>query len=176
MKGLYEVSIELEDRLRRLEDRAEISERVINFAKALDGRDWGAYADCFTDVVHVDFSEAGLPARRFAREELADFARQALGGFATTQHLSPNHVIRFDDSDPDRAVCFSYMYAQHHLPGSEKGDFYLMRGSYENRMLRTERGWKIEGVVQHVTWAEGNPDAPAEAAVRLQEAGRSGSR
>ena len=92
----------------------------------------------------------------------------ALDEFAATQHLSPNHVIEFDENDPDRAVCYSYMYAQHLLEGSEGGEFYLLRGWYANHMLRTPDGWRIERLRQHVGWQEGNTNAVAEAAVRGQ--------
>jgi hypothetical protein len=157
----------LEDRVRRLEDRAMISERVIGYALAVDRKDWSMFADCFTDPVHVDYSESGVPAADFARADLVDLVRGAIGGFTHTQHLSPNHVIEFDDRDPDRAVCHSYMYAQHHLADAEGGEFFLLRGSYTNRMLRTGRGWRIEGLTQHVSWPDGNLNAVTEASARL---------
>lgn len=156
----------LAERIQRLEDRALISERVIKYARSIDSADWDALAQCFTDPVHVDFSEAGMPAADFPRDQFVGFASAGLGGFTALQHLSPNHVIEFDDTNPDRAVCHSYMYAQHHLTGAEGGDFFLMRGSYTNSMLRTPGGWRIERVSQHIFWNEGNADLPAQAAAR----------
>ncbi|MGH9287750.1 MAG: nuclear transport factor 2 family protein, partial [Acidimicrobiales bacterium] len=138
------MTTDLEARIRQLEDRALISERVIKYAIGVDRRDWEMFADCFTDPVHVDFSASGVPAADFARDDLVDLVRVPLSGFTATQHLSPNHVIEFDDNDPDRAICYSYMYAQHYLEGSEGGDFFLLRGSYTNHMLRTPDGWRIE--------------------------------
>ena len=155
-------------RIQQLEDRAAISERVVNYARAIDLADWNLFAECFTDPVHIDFSGAGMPASDFAREQFVEFARMGLGGFAARQHLSPNHVIEFGAADSDRAICYSYMYAQHFLPGAEGGDFYLMRGWYTNHMLRTAQGWKIERLTQHVNWVEGNKNAPLEAMARFQ--------
>ena len=163
------VSTDLAARIQQLEDRNAISERVIKYAMAIDRADWALLAECFTDPVHVDFSEAGMPASDFPREQFVNFARMGLSGFEARQHLSPNHVIEFDASDPDRAVCQSYMYAQHYLPGSPDGDFYLMRGTYTNHMRRTSRGWKIERLIQHIFWSEGNLGAPQEAMARFQE-------
>ena len=162
------MTTDLASRLRRLEDRNAISERVIKYAMAIDRADWDLFASCFTDPVRIDFSEAGMPASDLTRGEFVSFTRGALGGFAARQHLSPNHVIEFDEADPDRAVCYSYMYAQHYLPGAGGGDFFLMRGSYTNRMLRTPDGWRIESLTQHVSWAEGNEDLPAQAATLFQ--------
>lgn len=157
---------DLESRVRRLEDRALISERVINYAVGVDRRDWAMFAHCFTDPVHADFSASGVPAADFARDDLVALVRSPLSGFTATQHLSPNHVIEFDDNDPDRATCYSYMYAQHYLEESERGDFFLLRGYYTNHMLRTADGWRIESLRQHVSWSEGNRNALVEATAR----------
>jgi SnoaL-like domain len=148
------VTDDLESRVRRLEDRALISEVVTKYAIAVDRRDWTMFADCFTDPVHADYSENGLAAADFVRDELVAIVRDAVSGYTATQHLSPNHVIAFDDDDPDRAICTSYMYAQHHVDTSEKSEFLLLRGSYSNHMVRTADGWRIERLIQHIGWRE----------------------
>jgi SnoaL-like domain len=148
------VTDDLESRVRRLEDRALISEVVTRYAIAVDRRDWTMLADCFTDPVHADYSENGLAAADFVRDELVAIVRDAVSGYTATQHLSPNHVIAFDDDDPDRAICTSYMYAQHHVDTSEKSAFLLLRGSYSNHMVRTADRWRIERLIQHIGWRE----------------------
>jgi hypothetical protein len=157
---------DLESRIRRLEDRTQIIERVTQYAIAVDRRDWEMFAGCFTDPVHVDFSELGSSAGEFARADFVNTVRIPLSGFTATQHISPNHVVEFDEDDPDRAICHSYMYAQHYLEGSTDGDFYLLRGSYTNHMLRTPDGWRTESLIQHVSWSDGNRNAVAEARAR----------
>jgi hypothetical protein len=160
----------LEQRVRQLEDRNAISEVVIRYAMAVDQADWELYATCFTDKVHIDFSAAGMPAADLPREQFIAFASEGLGGFTARQHLSPNHVITFDDNDPDRAVCLSYLYAQHYLADAEGGDFFLMRGSYTNHMVRTPDGWQIERLIQHISWPDGNLDLPNQARARTAAA------
>ena len=150
------MTTDLESRIRRLEDRALIGEQVIRYAVAVDRRDWEMFADCFTDPVRADFSENGMPAADFARAELVGIVRAALGKYTATQHLSPNHLIEFDDDDPDRATCHSYMYAQHLIGSSEARAFFLLRGSYTNHMVRTADGWRIASLIQHVSWSEGD--------------------
>jgi hypothetical protein len=155
----------LEPRIRRLEDRIAISEVVIAYARSIDAADWASYATLFTDPVHIDFSEAGLPASDFPRDQFVGFAAQGLEGWTARQHLSPNHTIEFDDTDPDRAICYSYMYAQHYLEGESGSDFYLMRGSYDNHLVRTAGGWKITSLTQHVFWVEGDATAVQKSGV-----------
>ena len=151
------VNTDLEARVRRLEDRTAIVETVIGYAVAIDRGDWDALGRTLTDPVHVDYSEAGLPAADFARGDFTGFARASLEAWTSRQHLSPNHVVVFDEDDPDQAVCYSYMYAQHYSDAAP-GEVYLMRGSYDNVVVRTDDGWKISKVVQHISWIDGNPD------------------
>ncbi|MDR7274576.1 nuclear transport factor 2 family protein [Catenuloplanes atrovinosus] len=161
------MSADLERRVRQIEDRQAISDTVVRYAVAIDRGDWELFAGCLTEVVHIDFSDAGMPAADLPREAFVAFAREALSGFTARQHLSPNHLVTFDPEDADRAVCESYMYAQHHLAGAEGGDFFLMRGSYTNHLVRTAGGWRIERLVQHVSWPEGNLDLPNMARARV---------
>jgi len=77
------------------------------------------FARCFTDPLYADFSGLGGQAGEGAREDFVAGVRQPLDGFTATQHMSPNQVIEFDGADSDRAICRSYMYAQHLLDGSE---------------------------------------------------------
>jgi SnoaL-like domain len=162
------VTTDLESRIRELEDRTQISEQVIKYAMGVDRRDWDMFADCFTDPVYADFSAGGMPAETVARDVLVARISAALNGFTATQHISPNHVIEFDARDPDRAICHSYMFAQHLLEGADNGDFYLLRGSYTNHMLRTSDGWRIERIVQHRSWEYGNRNAVTEAMARSE--------
>jgi hypothetical protein len=150
-------------RIQRIEDRTAIVETVVKYAIAIDAADWDGFSSVLTDPVHIDFSEAGLPAADLPREAFVGFARQGLEAWDARQHISPNHVVTFDESDPDTALCTSYMYAQHYKKGAPSGEFYLMRGSYDNQMVRTESGWKITSLTQHILWLEGNADASTEA-------------
>lgn len=150
----------LDARIKRIEDRTEIVDLAVAYAVAIDDADWAGFAATMTDPVHIDFSEAGLPAADFARDDFVRFASGALERWTARQHISPNHRVVFDETDPDTAICHSYMYAQHHLAG---GDLYLMRGAYEYTVVRTADGWRIARVVQHVSWVEGDADAPERA-------------
>ncbi len=163
--------VDLELRIKRLEDRVAISETVINYARAIDTQNWDLYTSLFTDPVHIDFSEAGMPAADLPRDAFVGFASKGLGGFDGLQHLSPNHVIEFDAEDPDLATCHSYMFAQHWLKDAPGGDLFIMRGRYVNRMRRTSSGWKIEHLTQGLSWNEGNAELPQLAAGDTSKAG-----
>ena len=111
------------------------------------------FADCFTDPVHADYSDNGLAAAEFARDDLVDIVRSAVSGYTATQHLSANHVTDFDRDDPD----------QGNLPlidvrGAPSRRWrrvaHPARAWYANHLLRVPHGWKIDRIVQHVSWRE----------------------
>ena len=52
----------LEQRIRGLEARVDIVAVATRYAAAVDAADWGAFRDLFADVVHIDFSQAGMLA------------------------------------------------------------------------------------------------------------------
>jgi len=54
----------------------------------------------------------------------------------------------------------------HLIKGSGNGEYYLLRGSYANHMLRTADGWRIERIIQHRSWEYGNKNAVTEAIAR----------
>ena len=162
---------DLEARIRRLEDRIAISERVIQYCLGVDRRDWTMFDRCFTNPVNTDYDARGVPSGTVTRADLVAMVSTALDGFTTTQHLSTNHVIEFDPDDPDRAVCTSAMYAQHLLEGSPNGEYYLLRAIYTNYMRRTPDGWRIEGIETEKRWEEGNRASVEEAIERSRAAG-----
>jgi hypothetical protein len=159
----------LEARVKRIEDRQQISECVIRYAMSLDRADWDLFKDTIADPIYIDFSDwSGMEARSWGREEWAGFARDVLTGFDQRQHISPNHVITFKSED--EAVCTSYMFAQHLLRGAPGGDTFIMRGSYTNVLARREGGgWEINSMTQHFSWGEGNEDIFETSQERFKE-------
>lgn len=167
------MSDSLEQRVRRIEDRQQISECVVKYAISLDTNDWELFKHTIADPIYIDFSEwSGMEAREWSREEWAGFARDVLSGFDSIQHLSPNHVIDFQSED--EATCTSYMYAQHLLREAPGGPFFLMRGSYTNVLQRRPGGWEtggweIKSMTQHFKWGEGNEEIFETSQQRFKE-------
>lgn len=150
----------LEGRIQRLEDHATIVALATRYAVAIDEADWDAFRDLFTETVHIDFSQAGMPAADFPRDDFVAFAKRGLEVWDARQHISSNHRVTFDDHDDTRASLRSYMFAQHHMAGSPA---FVMHGSYEHVVTRTGTGWRIARLTQNVTWMD-NP--PAEMLAR----------
>ncbi|MEY3618629.1 MAG: hypothetical protein RL726_1327, partial [Actinomycetota bacterium] len=69
------------------------------------------------------------------------------------QHLLGNHRV---DIDGDRATCSSYLQSQHVRRSAEGGPNFIVAGQYEDTMIRTADGWRIEFRRLSVWWTEGN--------------------
>lgn len=91
--------------LQWLVDRAAISDLLIDFARALDDRDWEGYAANYAEdgvlAISPTISHAG-------RAGLANFVAASLGKYAGTHHVSSNHAITLDG---DTAATRSYLIA-----------------------------------------------------------------
>lgn len=141
--------------MRRLSDRADISDVQFRYATGTDSRDWGLFRSCFTDEVEVDFSESfGQPVVRVKADDWVKGTAPRMESFKATQHMITNHVITFDDDD--HATCVAYVRASHHNPNSTGDSDQTVYGYYTNRFERTSSGWRISGVKLTALWMTGN--------------------
>jgi hypothetical protein len=136
------------EQLQWLVDRAAISDRLIDFARCLDTRDWDGYVANFTED-----GELELPFGTFSgRATIAERATRGLDDFDATLHLSTNHVIEVNG---DHAVARSYISVAH-VPNRESPDEHGDAGGwYDWRLRRTPEGWRFTRVALHIAWTLG---------------------
>lgn len=144
----------IDERIRRLVDRSDISDVVVRFATAIDTHDWTLFRTCFADTIEADLTELlDVPVRRMPAEEWVAFVASEQDGFVATQHISTNHVVNIAGDD---ATCTSYLHAQHcYLNGTGDGTCRV-GGRYTYTLVRTPEGWRIRAYKLHVFWSEGN--------------------
>ncbi len=137
------------ERLRALLDHREIAELCARYTTALDTKDWPLLESCFADApvfVHPGGRLAGFAA-------ILARTSAALTPLDRTQHLLGNVTAEIDG---DTARCRCYFQAQHVRHGTAGGETYLIAGQYADRLVRTERGWRITERVQTYLWRDGN--------------------
>ncbi len=143
------------DELTTLLDRQAVVDVCVRYATALDRRDWDLLRTCFTPDAEGDY--AGIGALH-GYQELEDVCRRALEPLAASQHLLGNFAV---DVVGDEATAASYFQAQHVKPGTPGGDNYIVAGTYDDRHVRIEHGWRIAHRRLTVTWTDGNADVLA---------------
>ena len=149
--------------LQELSDRLEIVDLLHRYATGLDSRDWELLASVFTDDGVADYSSLELGVND-GPDAIVDLCRNALSGLDATQHIISNEVIEIDG---DRARSRCYFQAQHVFRGAPGGDNFIVAGTYEDELVRTQAGWRIERRALIPTWFEGNASVGEAAAARL---------
>lgn len=139
-----------------MSDRDAIVDVLSNYATGLDARDWVLWRSVFVDEVLFDLSSwHGIPPRPLETDRVVRAQARMFAELSVTQHFLTNHRIAIDG---DRARALAHMRAEHWLanPGIEGTSRYTMFGYYDDRLVRTESGWKIEAMQLNVTRTEGN--------------------
>lgn len=135
-------------------DQQEIVRRVYEYAYGIDTRDWTLYRSIFADQVEMDFSAYhGNPPARMPADAWVAGCRRVFEGLEATQHVMSNPLV---DVDGSRGRCRMYMQAEHFLSNAQGGAEFALGGYYDDRLIRTEAGWRIEAVTLNVWWSRGN--------------------
>jgi uncharacterized protein (TIGR02246 family) len=127
---------------------AEIRELMLAFARALDERDWDAYANTFAEDGVFEI----MGQRRVGHAEIAAGPARDLTQFDRTQHYSTNHRIEVDG---DRATASHYLLAVH-VPDAERPNEHAdVGGRYLCQCRRTSEGWHFSEVKLEIWWTRG---------------------
>lgn len=139
----------LEDRVRRLEDRAELHDLVATYFQATDDDDYARLGLCFTS--DATFAASGFPDSA-GRRAITEFLRMARSGMGQTVH-TPNYVhLHFDGTDAAAGTVAA------HLELGIGDATYFAAVRYLDRYRREDGHWRIarrEMRAIHVgPWAE----------------------
>jgi hypothetical protein len=137
----------------QLADRQAIVDVCVNYALAVDSRDWARLRECFTADAVGDFGGAVNDGY----DAIEATYRGALERLNASQHLIGNHLVTLDAARPDAATSVFYFQAQHVKEGLEGGSQFVVAGRYDDQFIRTERGWRIQHRTVSVMWTSGNP-------------------
>jgi hypothetical protein len=138
----------------QLADRQAVVDVCVNYGLALDSRDWARLRDCFTADAVADYS--GTVNDGYAAIEAA--CRAALEPLNASQHLLGNHLVTLDPANEDAATSVCYFQAQHVKEGLSGGSHFVVAGRYDDRLIRTDGGWRIQHRTLTIMWTSGNSD------------------
>lgn len=137
-----------------LEDHTTITRRVYEYAYGIDTRDWSLYRSIFVDEIEMDFSSYnGNPGATMKADDWVAGCKVLFTGLDATQHSMSNPLV---DIDGDRARCRMYMQAEHFFSNPQGNRDFAIGGYYDDQLVRTAEGWKIEAVTLNVLWSRGN--------------------
>lgn len=146
-------------------DRSEIVEVACRYTWALDAKSWDLLDDVFTPDATADLGGVSSDGREAIKERIA----AALGPLDVSQHLVGSHDVTVGP-DGDAATHRCQLHAQHvrraatddvgpdaSIEARSSPDRFVVAGIYDDRLVRTDGGWRIAHRTLTVTWTSGNP-------------------
>lgn len=103
-------NLTLEQRVRRLEDRAEIGELVTRYGLVMDDRDVDAMPALFTPDVHIRSADGVMDARGL--DAAVAMFRGRFEVLGPSNHFTHDRLVSFDSGDPDRATGLVLSHAE----------------------------------------------------------------
>lgn len=141
-----------------IDDETEIVNVINRYALAVDTQTWELFDQVFTDDIAADYFGGGP-----SWTDLAAFKRDfemIHAVFEATQHTTTNHQVVVDG---DRATALSYVHGRFIRDMPEGGNMFESNGWYEDLLVRTSAGWRIQNRICRMIWGGGNPQVMAPA-------------
>lgn len=126
----------LEQRIRRLEDRAEIGELIVRYGIALDAHDLEALGRLYAPDGRLALKMGGI-VKGHDRSSVIDYYADRLTSMVTAYHFCHGNVIEFDPDDDDRATGVVMAHAE--LWSEDQAKIAALR--YEDVYVRHEGRW-----------------------------------
>lgn len=136
--------------LQTLIDRAEITDLLTRYARAVDRQDWGLFRSVFTSDARIDYTQVGGIAGDL--DTVVSFLSEALAVFEAMQHLISNIDIAIDG---DEAKVSAMVYNPLKLPNTP---MWATGGWYHHELVRTPDGWRSRSLVEEAGWFHGVPE------------------
>lgn len=130
-------SIDLERRIRRLEDRAEIAELVARYCVAMDDRDVASVPSLFTPDVTIRSADGVMDASGL--DTVVEMFRGRFAVLGPSNHVTHDRIVTFDDADPDRASGLVLSHAEM----NRRGGAMIAAIRYHDEYRRHDGRWKF---------------------------------
>jgi hypothetical protein len=131
---------ELEARLRRLEDREEIRELLLEYARRLDAADYEGYAQLFTEDGELD-AQLGSAKGRAAIVELL---QRRLGTSPDRPRRTAFHLVGAPDLRVDGDTAASTVIWAYVTHDDDGFPIILQLGHYRDELARVDGTWLFE--------------------------------
>ncbi len=139
--------------VQEISDRLEIQQLMVDYANAIDTRNFDALDRVFTADAYIDYrAMAGIDGRF---PDVKAWLPQAMANFPHYQHLIGNMDIKVDgDAATSRTACFNPMVTA--LPGGGSQVMFLGLW-YLDKFVRTPSGWRMCERVEESCYAHNTP-------------------
>jgi len=128
---------DLEQRIRRLEDRVEIGELIARYGLVMDNRDVAAMPELFTQDVVIRSGDGVMNVT--GRETAVEMFRGRFAVLGPSNHFSHDRIITFEAGDPDCATGIVLSHAEM----NRRGMPMLAAIRYQDAYRRERGCWRF---------------------------------
>ncbi|NRB39816.1 MAG: nuclear transport factor 2 family protein [Pseudomonadales bacterium] len=126
--------------LQQISDRLEIKDLIIEYASAVDAKDFDRLDTLFTHDAEIDYSAFGGAKGNYP--EVKQFLQDSLPVFKNYQHMIGNSQIKLDgDKATGEVMCFNPMELQ--LESDQPSNIFFLGFWYIDEYLRVDGSWRI---------------------------------
>jgi len=142
----------LDETLRSIQDRIEITDVLYRYASTIDKFDLEGLRATLADDLYAQYGNAE-PVR--GGDAVAGWIAEAIASVIWQHHLLSVYSVEVDG---DHAKALVY-HTSHQVFEAEPGSAKLLVGRYHNELRREADGWKISRLVLELLWGESKVDA-----------------
>jgi hypothetical protein len=142
-----------------VDDRLALHDLMARFATGIDTCDWAMYRSVFADEIDLDYSSwrAGSVGRWSADDWVARAGR-LFPGLTATRHGLTNLVLTPEPGGVRARVnvCADHVVVDGDRTGHDGVHVFTLNGYYDDRCVRLDGRWLIEGKRLVVQWTTGD--------------------
>lgn len=136
-----------------LSDRVEIQNVLALYCEAIDGKDWEALDNFFTEDAVIDYTAMG--GIKCTLQEAKAYLDRALEQFTGGQHMIGVPLITFDgDTAKTRTILFNPMIVER----EGRPHVFFAGAWYVDEFVRTEQGWRIRRRIEECGYFHNLPE------------------
>ncbi len=141
--------------LQTLTDRAEITDVLIRYTRAIDADEWDLLDTVFTPDAQINYVESGGIEGRFP--DVKPWLAEMLPAFFPQRMHTLGQVdIEITAGDPDTAQVAAYFHNPMPADDGAGGEKIVeIGGIYRHAMVRTPQGWRSRELHEQVVWTRG---------------------
>ncbi len=127
------MTTQLEGRIRRLEDRGELSDLVARYGRAVDDRDLAALRELYTRDATFDAVKG--PIR--GRDAVVDYYLERFATYGPSFHIPHSQTVEFVGDDEATGIVTA------HAELAMDGGAFWVALRYHDRYVREDRAWRF---------------------------------
>ncbi|MUM16737.1 nuclear transport factor 2 family protein [Mycobacterium sp. CBMA271] len=126
--------------LEEVSDRLQIQQLLVDYATAIDTRQFDDLDDVFLNEAYIDYTAMGGIEGEYP--EVKEWLGKVLPAFPMYSHMLGNISITFDDEARSAAIVRSLCFNPMVPPGDTEQVLFLGLW-YDDAVVRTRHGWRL---------------------------------